>query len=306
MHCEFLGPSACTSICARVGGEPNQGHAPTSATDSDSMGLTMRNRLLRTLPIVFAAAVPLASGCYASGPTPEEQKQSISEIDLAKDFWLNKRQLRAGLDHALKAVKLDDSNPNAAHLVGLIYLDFCSTADECRLEEAEEHVRRALELKEDYREARNTLGVILVHRKAYDDAISVLKPLSEDMLYRTPENAWGNLGWAYLESGSFDEAIDALRRSVAAQPSFCVGNLRLGLAFEKSGRFRESLDAYSMALDTDHAQCRGLQGAVAGRARMLLQLGHEDESRQDLQRCIELDKKSKAGQECRALLEKLG
>lgn len=266
----------------------------------------MRTRLLRSLQTLLVAAIPLVSGCYASGPTPEQQKQSLSEMDVAKDYWLNKRQLRAGLDHALKAVELDDSNADAAHLVGLIYLDFCSTTEECRLEDAEEHVRRALKLKEDYREAQNTLGVILVHRKAYDDAIQVLKPLSEDMLYRTPENAWGNLGWAYLESGHFDEAIDALRRSVAAQPGFCVGNLRLGLAFEKSGRFLESLDAYSTALDTDHAQCRGLQGAVAGRARMLLRLGHEDESRQDLQRCIELDKKSKAGQECRALLEKLG
>jgi len=271
---------------------------------------SLQTRVLSTLRPVLGVALlgtlPLAVGCYAGGPTPEEQKQSVSEIDVAKDFWLNKRQLRAGLDHALRAVELDDRNADAAHLVGLIYLDFCSTTDDCRLEEAEKHVRRALELKETYREARNTLGVILVHRKAYEEAIEVLKPLSEDMLYRTPENAWGNLGWAYLESGKFDAAIDALRRSVAAQPSFCVGNLRLGLAFEKSGRFRESLDAYSMALDSEHVQCQGLQDAVAGRARVLLRLGHKDESRQDLRRCIELDKKSNAGQECRALLEKLG
>ena len=274
--------------------------------ESDAMGLMMRIRLLRSLQTLLLATIPLAGGCYAGGPTPEQQKQSVSEIDVAKDFWLNKRQLRAGLDHALRAVELDDSNADAAHLVGLIYLDFCSTTDECRLEEAEQHVRRALELKETFRAARNTLGVILVHRKSYEDAISILKPLSEDMLYRTPENAWGNLGWAYLESGNFEAAIDALRRSVAAQPGFCVGNLRLGLAFEKTGRFMESLDAYSMALESDHVQCQGLQGAVAGRARVLLRLGHKDESRQDLQRCVELDKKSKAGQECRALLEKLG
>lgn len=266
----------------------------------------MRIRLLRFLQTLLLATIPLASGCYAAGPSPEQQKQSVSEIDVAKDFWLNKRQLRAALDHGLRAVELDDSNADAAHLVSLIYLDFCSTSEDCRLEEAEEHARRALDLREDYREARNTLGVILVHRKAFADAIAVLKPLSEDMLYRTPENAWGNLGWAYLESGKFDAAIDALRRSVAAQPGFCVGNLRLGVAFEKSGRFLESLDAYSMALDSDHVQCQELQDAVAGRARVLLRLGHEDESRQDLQKCIELDKKSEAGQECSALLEKLG
>ena len=32
------------------------------------------------------------------------------------------------------------------------------------------------------RDARNVLGVILVHEKKYDEAIGVLRPLTEDML----------------------------------------------------------------------------------------------------------------------------
>ncbi|HWZ88067.1 MAG TPA: tetratricopeptide repeat protein, partial [Polyangiaceae bacterium] len=152
---------------------------------------------------------------------------SESEYDIARDLWLRRNQAREALAHALKAVELDDSNADAAHLVALLYLDFCSRGPaECRLGEAEKHARLALTDKPDFREAKNTLAVVLIHEKRYPDAIAVLTPLTEDILYQTPENAWGNLGWAYLEQGAFDRAIDALKRSVAAQPLFCVGSYR--------------------------------------------------------------------------------
>ena len=101
----------------------------------------------------------------------------------------------------------------------------------------------------DFREAKNTLAVVLINEHRYSDAIAVLKPLTEDILYQTPENAWGNLGWAYLQQGSFDLAIDALKRSVAAQPVFCVGSYRLGLAFEHKQELTSALDAFTRALE---------------------------------------------------------
>ena len=136
---------------------------------------------------------------------------SIAEYDLARDLWLTRGQPREALDHVLKAVELDDENADAAHLAALIYLDFCrvGTAD-CRLAEAEKQARHALEVKQDFREARNTLGVILIHLHRYPDAVRELTPLTTDILYRTPENAWGNIGWAYLEQGALPEARVAL------------------------------------------------------------------------------------------------
>lgn len=254
----------------------------------------------------LATASACSHGCFAGTPSPEDQKKSVAESDVAKDYWLNKGQLRPALDHALQAAELDDRNAKAAHLVALIYLDFCSTSGDCRMQEAETFARAAVDLDPEFREAQNTLGVILVHLKAYDRAIAVLKQLSEDMLYRTPENAWGNLGWAHLEAGHLDEAIDALRRAVAVQPGFCVGHFRLGSALEKKRSYRQSLAAYSSALDNDHVACQRLQPALAGRARMLLRLGHTQNAREELERCIALDKSTSTGKECRALLDKLG
>jgi type IV pilus assembly protein PilF len=227
---------------------------------------------------------------------------SIAEYDLARDLWLTRGQPREALDHVLKAVELDDENAEAAHLAALIYLDFCrqGTAD-CRLEQAEKQARHALDVKQDFREARNTLGVILIHAKRYSDAVRELTPLTTDILYRTPENAWGNIGWAYLEQGALPEARQALMRSIAAQPDFCVGYYRLGLTEERSAHAKEALEAYTQALSAADGRCTGLQEAYAGRARLLSKMNRVDEAQRDLATCVRLDQHTDAGRECLSL-----
>jgi len=262
------------------------------------------------LPL-FVLSCSLASACRPSASNPgmpaqDPERQSIAEHDLATDLWLRRNEPRLALAHALKAVELNDQNAEAAHLVALLYLDFCRrSADECHLTEAEKYSRKAIEIKPDFREAKNTLGVVLVHEKKYDEAISVLRPLAEDILYQTPENAWGNLGWAYLEKGDLDPAIEALRRSIAAQPDFCVGNYRLGLAYERKQSPAAAIEAYTRAVETDQPSCKGLQDAYDGRGRALLRLGRTEDARSDLERCVQLDKRTAAGRECTALLGKL-
>jgi Tfp pilus assembly protein PilF len=254
--------------------------------------------------VVASAAIACSGARSPAGADPE--RMSEGEYDVARDLWLRQGRTREALSHAIEAIELNDQNADAAHLVALLYLDFCRRDnDECRLKEAERFARRALEVKADFREAQNTLGVVLIHQKRYTDAIGVLKPLTADILYQTPENAWGNLGWAYLEQGQLDPAIDALRRSVAAQPQFCVGNFRLGQAHEKKAQLGEAKAAYTRALETEDPRCKGLQDAFAGRARVLAKLGQTDAARSDLDRCFTLDRRTPSGKECGAMLQKL-
>jgi Tfp pilus assembly protein PilF len=263
--------------------------------------------MIRGLCIGFLAVT--LGACAPESKTPggaDPERMSDSEYDIARDLFLRQMKPREALGHGLKAVELNEENSEAAHLVALIYLGFCSTKkDECRLAEAEKYARMALVAKEDFREAKNTLGVILIHQKRYDAAIGVLKPLAEDILYQTPENAWGNLGWAYLEKGKIDLAIDALRRSVAAQPMFCVGNYRLGVAHGKKHQWSEAFEAYTRALETEVPACQGLQDAFLGRGRILLRLDRVADATQDLTRCKELSVATDAGKECSSILSKL-
>jgi tetratricopeptide (TPR) repeat protein len=230
----------------------------------------------------------------------------VAEYDVARDLFLVRGNPRAGLSHALKALELDEDNADAAHLVSLIYLFFCSTSEvECRLTEAERHARRALDLRDDFREARNTLGVVLIHQQKYGEAIQILEPLANDILYPTPETAWGNLGWAYLLKGETDKAIETLRRALALQPEFCVGGYRLGLAHEKKGQLQEARDAMTRALQTDRPECKGLQDAYRARALVAMKMGHLEGARVDLEQCRKLADDTAVGRQCAAALANL-
>jgi type IV pilus assembly protein PilF len=235
----------------------------------------------------------------------DPEREALAEYDLAKDLFLVRGNARGALKHALRAVELDDENADAAHLVSLIYLYFCATSEsECRLEEAERHARLALEDNNDLREAKNTLGVVLIHEKRYDEAVAVLLPLANDILYSTPETAWGNLGWAYLLKGDNEKAIETLRRALALQPDFCVGGYRLGLAYEKKGDHEAALEALTRALEVDRPECRSLQDAFRARARISMRLGDREGAQDDLERCRELDAETTSGRECAAALAK--
>lgn len=230
-----------------------------------------------------------------------------AEYDLGREAFEGGR-LREALGHARASIRIDETNPDAHYLATVILLAFCAadeTSTDCRFEEAERHARAALASAPDMRDAKNALGVILVHRQKYDEAVAVLKPLAEDILYASPEQAWGNLGWAYLSRGSIDEAIDALRRSLAAQPLFCVGNYRLGLAYEKKGELALAREAFTKALETDKPQCRNLQEGFAARARVAGKLGQQDLAREDLERCRDVAPATVSGKRCAAELGSL-
>ena len=166
------------------------------------------------------------------------ERQSDAEYDLAKDYFY-KGNPRSALDHALKAVDLNDENSKALYFTSTVYLWFCSTdlgltAPDCRLGEAERFARLAIRVDDAFRDARNLLGQILILEEKFPEAIQTLEPLTQDPSCAANHLAWGNLGWAQVLSGRVDAGIASLRNAVT-QPKFCVGHYRLGIAYEKKG-----------------------------------------------------------------------
>jgi type IV pilus assembly protein PilF len=254
----------------------------------------------------FVSLVSIAVvACGAAQPAGQGSEQrSIAEYDLARDAFQRNR-LREALGHVETALELDEDNADAAYLGAVVLLGFCAgdvRSTDCRFDRAEQMARKALATNPEMRDAKNTLGVILVHEGRYDEAIAVLKPLAEDILYTSPEKSWGNLGWAYLLKGSNDEAIDALRRAVASQPLFCVGQYRLGLAYEKRRELDLAREAFTKAVETDQAECKRLQDAFDARARVAEKQGQKDQARSDLERCRDIAATTLIGQRCAAQL----
>jgi Tfp pilus assembly protein PilF len=254
-----------------------------------------------------AVSSVLSSACLPSrtpGSASDEQK-SLAEYDLAGDAFKNRR-FREALDHIQQALKLNADNAEASYLGAAVLLSFCALderSSDCRLKEAETYARKAIASAPEHRDAKNALGVILINEQRYDEAIAVLKPLTDDIVYASPESAWGNLGWAYLLRGSVEEALDALRRAVAVQPLFCVGQYRLGLAFEKKGELGAARESFTKAVETDQPQCKRLQDAFSARARVLGRQGLRDDARADLERCRDMGRETPTGLKCAAQLQ---
>ncbi|MBK8253253.1 MAG: tetratricopeptide repeat protein [Polyangiaceae bacterium] len=267
---------------------------------ADGFHSRRRGQAAKAGAVLCSIAVCTACSSVAQNPAQNPEAQSHAEYDLARDSYKNGK-LREVLAHVQKALEHDETNADAAFLGASVHLQFCAadeTSADCRWEDAEKYARHAIEANPELRDAKNMLGVILVHRGRYEEAVTVLKPLANDILYNYPENAWGNLGWAYLLQGNSDEAIDALRRSIAAQPLFCVGAYRLGLAYEKKGDFGAAREAFTKAVETQAPDCGRLQDAFDARARVGSKLGLRDEVRADLTKCIDIGKQTPVGKKC--------
>jgi type IV pilus assembly protein PilF len=244
-------------------------------------------------------------GKGATAPGLDPEKQSEAEYDVARDYFF-KSQPRLALDHCRRAVELDDQNAKALYFASTIHLFFCSGKldlhdPDCRLRDAESYVRRALNVDPTFREAKNTLGQILILETRYLDAIAVLQPLTKDPAFESSYLAWGNLGWAQVLAGQMDQGIESLKNSIT-EPRFCVGHYRLGVALRKKGDLGAAEQSLTNALSVDAPECRALQDAWEARAEVRAQLGKAAEAHADFEKCRDIAADTLTGQTCAAAL----
>jgi Tfp pilus assembly protein PilF len=257
------------------------------------------------------ALTGLGAGCLSRGPDAPHanpERQSQSEYDLARDYFYH-GQPRQALDHCRKAIEYDDQNAKALYFASTIHLFFCSGKlglrdPDCRLTDAENYVRGALRAEGNFREAKNTLGQILILETRYAEAIAVLAPLTKDPAFESSYLAWGNLGWAQVLAGHVDEGIESLKNSIT-EPRFCVGHYRLGVAYETKGDLAAAERSLTNALSVDMSDCKNLQDGWAARARVRKAQGEVADACDDLQKCRDLSTETVTGKNCVMTLAKV-
>ena len=90
--------------------------------------------------------------------------------------------------------------------------------DQGKLDEAVACYRRALELKPDYAEAHNNLGIALKDQGKLDEAVACYRRALE--LKPDYAEAHGNLGNALKDQGKSDEAVACYRRALELKPDY--------------------------------------------------------------------------------------
>lgn len=259
---------------------------------------------------LLGALVAASSACGHTGPSAQSpERQAEAEYDLARDYFYKGEQ-RAALDHALKAVDLDDSNAKALYFTSELFLAFCAgneglTASDCKLAKAEQYARKAISQDDAFRDAKNLLGNVLILENKYKDAIEVLQPLVKDPSYTASYLAWGNLGWAQVQDGSIDQGIASLKNAVT-QPKFCVGYYRLGVAYDKKGDLGQAEQSFTQAVQVESPDCQALQDAWQARGEVRLKQNKRDVACQDLTRCREISDQTASGKACIQSMTKAG
>jgi type IV pilus assembly protein PilF len=253
------------------------------------------------LPCCLLLVWVVACGGPASA---ESAMRAQKEYELAVGL-LGEQNVPAAFEHLFKARDLDAHNPEPHQLLGNLYMMRGSFS------EAETELRTAKALAEKnpaygapfVTEVENSIGVVLVHQRRYDDAIALLRETASNLLNRTPHLAWGNLGWAYYEKGQYTDAVAALTQSVRHQNRFCLGYYRLGQAFLALRDFERAEEALTHCLEVPDPACQNLQDAWHLRGQARARLGRREDAIGDFERCVELATGTAAATACKSYLE---
>jgi Tfp pilus assembly protein PilF len=266
----------------------------------------------------FAAALIALGATAGCGPaaTRVDPDASQKRYLLGADYF-NKGLVEPALEELLKAVELDPNNPDAHNLLGLVWLrkgaeaEELSTRNQClkgealalekqeadtQFKKAEEQLRKAISLKQDFSEARNNLAVVMIHFGRYDEAVDLEEKALANIVFREPYTAQGNLGQAYYEKHDYVRAAKALRQALFEQPKFCVGRYRLAKVYYEQQDWDHAAEEIEQV--TRDKACP-IQEAFHLAGMVALRRDERDKARGLFARCVELAPRSCLAGECK-------
>jgi len=186
---------------------------------------------------LFAAIL----ACCA-GPSVDRKKEADARMRMGVTY-LEQRNLPMAMRELAKASELDPGNPEIDMVLGLVYQ---ARGD---MSKAEEHLRRAIDKKPDYADARNNLGIVLAGRKAWDEAIREFEAAAANVMYSTPERAYFNLGEAYRAKGDPSKAEGAYRRALWANDRYAPAYTALSGVLGGQGKWNDAASVLTRCVE---------------------------------------------------------
>jgi len=200
-------------------------------------------------PLLFVLCLLAAILAGCAGPSADRKKEGDARMRMGVTY-LEQRNLPAAMRELAKASELDPENPEIDMALGLAYQ---ARGD---LSKAEEHLRRAVDKKADYADARNNLGIVLAERKAWEEAIREFEAAAANVMYTTPERAYFNLGEAYRAKGDPANAEGSYRRALRANDRYAPAYTALSGVLGGLGKWNEAASILARCVEVlpDYAQ----------------------------------------------------
>jgi tetratricopeptide (TPR) repeat protein len=115
--------------------------------------------------------------------------------------------------------------------------------------EAEQHLRRAIELSPSYQDARLNLSTLLLNQGRFEESIEQSKRLYEDPTFVAPWRALNNWGWAEYKLGRVAEARKHLEAARDIGRTYWPTFMNLGILEAEQNRPAEALRYFSRVLE---------------------------------------------------------
>jgi Tfp pilus assembly protein PilF len=233
-----------------------------------------------------------------SGMSAEQRAQSADIHWQLGDNLLSQGDPQQALKEYLASLEIEET-PDAHNGVGLIYAWSLG-----RPQDAEKELKRALEMRADYSEARTNLGALYISRERYAEAIAQLEKAAADPLYKSRILAQSNLGWALYKSGQPDKGVAEIRGALKVAPKYCLGWRQLGTIYSDVGK----LDEASAAFERYAAECPDVFDAHLMLGKILARRSKPAEARHEFERCAvaQNEKDKPVAAECAKFLKEMG
>jgi type IV pilus assembly protein PilF len=192
----------------------------------------------RTLPLLMLAlSLALAAcGTNPSGSVKKEdaatQRQDAARVhtELGQKY-MQQGKLELALEKLNKALSFDPDYVDAHTVLGVLYENINEPA------KAEEHYRRAAQLRPKGGSEQNNYGAFLCKAGRYDEAQGYFEKALADPFYKTPAVALTNSGTCLLKAGKRDEAEKTLRMALDRSPDDPEALIQLATALYEKGEY---------------------------------------------------------------------
>jgi tetratricopeptide (TPR) repeat protein len=166
------------------------------------------------------------------------------------DLWTNKGiialqrgQKDVAKERFIKALRYNQNQAQAYQNLGFIYLQ------DRQYGRAHDNLQRALKVNPDYAEARYNLALTFIAMEKKENARKELLTLTE--IYPNLAVPFGQLGQLSVDEGNLGAAIEYFKQAVSLAPQFGEAGLALGNAYLNSGKFDDAVNAYTSCIEAN-------------------------------------------------------
>lgn len=192
-----------------------------------------------TTTVLLALGLMLSqAGCSSSKPKPGMASRA-QVLMIAGIEALEKKEYAMALRVLQDAAKLEPKNPEIYSNMGVALVG----KEEPAL--AEESFKKAIQLNNEFNDARLNLGVLYIRQKRYPEAERILREAAKDLAYEKGDQVAYQLALLYLELNRPLLAEQQLKIAVRENVTLCPAWFRLGVIQKERGDYVEAAKSLS-------------------------------------------------------------